>query len=74
MDEELDVFLRAALVSVPEDFTERVMRGVGKSPRAALYRNRFENLHWMALACGMAVGAVPLFAFIFSAWAVSSVN
>jgi len=74
MDEELEALLSGSLLSVPEDFTARVMRGVEKSPRQELYRSRFENLHWIALACGVAVGAVPLFTFIFSAWAMSSVN
>jgi len=74
MDEELEALLSDSLLSVPADFTARVMRNVEKSPREKLYRNGFENLHWMALACGVAVGAVPLFTFIFSAWAASSVN
>jgi hypothetical protein len=74
MDEELEAFLNAALVSVPDDFTERVMRGVNKSPPRALYRNGFEHLHWMALMGSAALGVIPLVTFIFSAWAVSSVN
>jgi len=74
MDEELEALLSGSLFLVPDDFTARVMRGVEKSPRRKLYRDRFENLHWVAVACSMAVGAVPLFTFIFSAWAVSSVN
>lgn len=74
MDNELEALLSDSLLSVPTDFTTRVMRNVEKSPRQISYHNRFENLRWMALACGVAVGAVPLFTFIFSAWAVNSVN
>lgn len=74
MDDELEALLRAALVTVPEDFTERVMRNVQHSPRSALPHNQFESLHWIALACSVAVGAVPFVTVILSAWAVSSVN
>jgi len=72
MDEEVEAFLNASLVFVPEDFTERLMREVNSAPQPALYRNRFEHLKWLALAGAIALGVFPLLTFIFSAWAMTA--
>jgi hypothetical protein len=72
MDKELDTLLESGLLSVPDDFTDRVMREVHLSPLPAPRRNWRERLQWLALLGGATLGTFELSAFIFGIWAATT--
>lgn len=72
MNHELDSLLESGLLSVPDDFTERVMREVRMAPLPAPRRHWRERLQWMALIGSAALGAIELSAFIFGMWTATT--
>lgn len=71
MDKDLDTLLESGLLSIPDDFTDRVMRAVHFSPLPAPRRNWRERLEWLALLAAT-LGTFELSAFIFGMWAATT--
>jgi hypothetical protein len=74
MSDDLDTLLQTDLVSVPDDFAERVMRRVQASPRAAAQPRWMRRLQWVALLGGALVGALEVVTFIFGLWAATAAS
>jgi hypothetical protein len=69
MDEDLDELLGSDLLTVPEDFADRVMQRVGQSPLPTRRSQAKTRLQWLALIGGTIVGIAQLAAFVFGVWA-----
>jgi hypothetical protein len=72
MNKELNSLLESGLLSVPDDFTERVMRDIRAAPLPAPRRKWRERLQWLALIGSAVLGASELLAFIFGMWAATA--
>ncbi len=72
MNEDLDSLLASGLLSVPDDFTERVMREIARLPQPAPRRSWSEKLQWLAAGGAALVGAVELFSFMFGIWTTTT--
>lgn len=68
MNEDLDSLLASGLLSVPDDFTERVLRKIARQPQPAPRRSWSEKLQWMVTAAAATLGVVELFSFMFGIW------
>ncbi|MDZ4262960.1 MAG: hypothetical protein U1B30_11605 [Pseudomonadota bacterium] len=64
--------LESGLLTVPDDFTERVMRDVCMTPLPTPRQRWYERLQWLALIGSAALGAVELLAFIFGLWTATT--
>jgi hypothetical protein len=74
MDKELDTLLESGLLSVPDDFVDRVMREVRVAPFPAARQRWREKLQWLALLGGATLGTFELLAFIFGMWAATTAS
>jgi hypothetical protein len=74
MPREFESLLESGLLSVPADFTDRVLRELEGAPLPAPRRIWPERLQWLALAGGIAASIVPLSAFIFGLWAATAAS
>ena len=72
MDKKLSTLLESGLLSVPDDFTERVMRDICAAPLPAPHQKWRERLQWLALVGGAMLGVVELAAFIFGLWTATA--
>lgn len=73
MTVDLDTLLTDDLLSVPEEFSQRVMRDIYAQP-VVLKREtaRADRLRWLALLAAAGLGLSQLLAFMFGMWATSS--
>lgn len=72
MDKELETLLKTELLTVPDDFSERVMHSVAMAPLPAMRPVWRQRLQWLALTGGALWAAIELAAFIFGIWTVSA--
>ncbi|MGE5450550.1 MAG: hypothetical protein ACM3VZ_01735 [Acidobacteriota bacterium] len=72
MQVDIDDLLSGDLLSVPDDFSNRVMREVYAQPLPILESKRSKQLQWLALVAAAGVGLSQVLAFIFGMWAASS--
>ncbi len=72
MNKDLDTLLTSGLVSVPDDFTERVMREINLLPQPAPRQTWRDRLQWLAIIGTAALGIVELFSFIFGIWTATT--
>lgn len=72
MQVDIDGLLAGNLLSVPDDFSNRVMREVHAQPLPAVASKRRTRLQWLALVAAAGVGLSQVLAFIFGMWAASS--
>jgi len=72
MNKDLDALLAAGLLSVPDDFTEKVMREIQGLPMPSPKRTWRSRLQWLAIIGGMVLGAFEVFSFIFGIWAATA--
>jgi len=72
MNNDLESLLDSSLVSIPDDFTERVMREIYRLPQPAPRQTWRDRLQWLAIIGTAALGAVELFSFIFGIWTVTT--
>jgi hypothetical protein len=72
MNKELDNLLKSGLVSVPDDFTERVMREINQLPEPAPRQIWRVRLQWLAITGTAAVGIIELISFIFGIWTATT--
>ena len=72
MNKEFEDLLKSGLVSVPDDFTARVMREIKTLPllEPPVWRQR---LQWLAIIGTAALGASELFSYIFGIWIATTV-
>ncbi len=71
MNKELENLLKDELLSVPNDFTERVMNEINQSPMPAKKTER-KWLQWLVVMCTGSLGLVELFLFIFGIWTATA--
>lgn len=69
---DIDSLLKSDLLSVPEDFSRRVMRQVHMQPVPVVTSTRRERLQWLALLAAAGLGMSQVLAFIFGMWATTS--
>ncbi len=73
MTEDLDCLLASDLLSVPDDFSERVLREIDRLPQPRPRRSWSERLEWLAVAGTAAIAAIELFSFMFGIWTTTTV-
>lgn len=72
MNNDLDSLLQSDLVSVPDDFTARVMLEINRLPQPML-RPIWRNwLQWLAIFGTATLGLIELFSFMFGIWAATT--
>jgi hypothetical protein len=72
MNDELDTLLKTSLLSVPDDFTERVMREIKRLPLAEHPKTWNQRLQWLAIIGAALLGVFELVTFIFGIWTVTT--
>ena len=72
MNVDMDTLLKADLLSVPQDFSRRVMREVYAQPLPHAASTKRERLQWLALLAAAGLGLSQVLAFIFGMWATSA--
>ena len=67
MNQDIEDLLTSGLLSVPDDFTARIMREIQSMPHAEppVWQ---KILHWLAITGAVALGANELFSSIFGIW------
>lgn len=71
MKVDLDTLLKDDLLSVPDDFAQRVMHEVHLQPMPKPPSRQQERLQWLALLAAAGLGLSQILAFIFGLWATS---
>lgn len=74
IDRQVDTLLESGLLSVPDDFAERVMREVWASSLPVRRPRWQERLQWLALLGSAVLGALQLTTFIFGIWAATAAS
>lgn len=82
MNTDLERLLQEELLEVPADFEQRMLSLLpgqpapqwGNAPAGSPTRDRQQLLHWLALAGGLALGAVQLTGFVFGLWTAAAVG
>ncbi len=72
MNKDLNTLLTSGLVSVPDDFTERVMREIYLLPQPAPRQTWRERLQCLAIIGTALLGTIELFSFIFGIWTATT--
>jgi hypothetical protein len=72
MNKNLENLLNSGLVSVPDDFTERVMHEINQLPEPAPRQIWRDWLQWLAISGTAAVGIIELISFIFGIWTATT--
>lgn len=72
MNKDLDNIMTSGLLSVPDDFTERVMHEIYRLPGPAPRQPWRDRLQCLAIIGTAALGAVELFSFIFGIWTATT--
>jgi hypothetical protein len=72
MNKELENLLKGELLSVPNDFTERVMNEINQSPMSISKKIGRKWLQWFVVLCTGSLGIVELFSFIFGIWTTTA--
>ncbi len=70
MNKELENLLKDELLSIPNDFTERVMNEINQSPMSKKIGRNW--LQWFVVMCTGSLGLVELFSFIFGIWTATA--
>jgi len=73
MNNDLEQLLRSDLLSVPDDFSDRVMRNIQYLPLPTKRPGWREHLQWLAMGGAMIFGVMEVFAFMFGIWTAASV-
>ncbi len=68
MNDDWDKLLAAGLLSVPDDFAERVLREINRLPQPEPQKTWPQRLQWLAAIGAAVFGAVELISFIFGIW------
>lgn len=68
MNDDWDKLLAAGLLSVPDDFAERILRKIDRSPQPEPQKTWRQRLQWLAAIAAAAFGTVELISFIFGIW------
>ena len=71
-DDDLDSLLSGALLTVPNDFTHRIMQALPRRSVPVRPPTLLERLQALALIVGGMAGAAQLAAFMFGIWSVST--
>jgi len=69
---DIDALLGTDLLTVPDDFSRRVMCEVHAQPVHPVTSKRRERLQWLALLAAAGLGLSQVMAFIFGMWATSA--
>jgi hypothetical protein len=72
MNKELEKLLKGELLSVPNDFTERVMNEINRVPMPVSKKTERNWLQWLVVMCTGSLGLVELFSFIFGIWTATA--
>ncbi len=72
MNKDMNTLLTSGLVSVPDDFTERVMREIYLLPQPASRQTWRERLQYLAIIGTALLGTIELFSFIFGIWTATT--
>ena len=72
MENELDILMQTELLSVPSDFTERVMNEIHLDLHATPREKLRKSFQWFALISGAVIGLFELVTFIFGIWTVTT--
>ncbi|MCK5831111.1 MAG: hypothetical protein KAH20_12515 [Methylococcales bacterium] len=68
MNKTLDTLLNSDLLSVPDNFTDQVMKEIYQLPMPTPRQTWKKRLQWLAIFSSAALGTVELFSFIFGIW------
>lgn len=82
MNTDLEQLLQEQLLEVPADFEQRILRLLpdqpaplwNSTPAGSPTRDGQRLLHWLALAGGLAIGALQLTGFVFGLWTAAAVG
>lgn len=72
MNKELETLLTEDLLSVPNDFTERVMNEINRASMPVSIKKERKWLQWFVVMCTGSLGIVELFSFIFGIWTATA--
>jgi hypothetical protein len=73
MENDLDILMNSELLSIPNDFTARVMEKVYQAPPQIANQGFREVAQWLALIGSTAIGVFELATYIFGVWTVTTV-
>ena len=72
MKPDIDALLGADLLTVPDDFSRRVMREVYQQPLPKAVSSKREHWQWLALLVASGLGLSQVLGFFFGMWAASA--
>ncbi len=72
MNEKLDTLLNSDLLSVPDNFTEQVMKEINQLPIPIPHQRWKNRLQWLAIFSSAILGTIELFSFIFGIWTATT--
>ena len=74
MNSGLDDLLESATLEPPADFAQQVMQRLDRLPEPRSARRSPRWLPWVAVVCGVILGAEQLAQFVFCAWIVTNAS
>lgn len=70
MNDNLETLLNLDILSVPDNFTEQVMKEIHQVPAPQkAWKNRVQ---WLAIFGSATLGTIELFSFIFGIWTATA--
>ena len=72
MNDKLETLLNLDVLSVPDDFTDQVMKEIHQAPIPAPQKAWKNRVQWLAIFGSATLGTVELFSFIFGIWTATT--